>query len=196
MPSSFFMRSSITPSIFDRSAKAKCQRGWRRLSFTAIFRKEFLHLFRDRGSLRLIFLMPAMQLCMFAFIDRTVHEVPTNVVDQDRTAESRLLIDGIRVSKTFKVTFLTASPEEARAQVREGKVRVALLIPPRYHDRCARRDRAQVLVLIDGSDSTVSSQALASINGLVAQENLARRRWPCAKSSSRLPSGTTRMAPP
>jgi ABC-2 type transport system permease protein len=143
-------------------------------SFVAIFRKEFLHLFRDRGTLRLIFLIPAMQLLMFGFIDQTVHDVPTAVVDQDRTVESRQLIDGMRASKTFKVTLLTASPEEARAQVREGKVRVAVLIPPRFHDQRARRDEAQILVLIDGSDSTVSSQALASINGLVAQENLAR----------------------
>jgi ABC-2 type transport system permease protein len=143
-------------------------------SFTAIFRKEFLHLFRDRGTLRLALLIPALQLCLFGFIDQTVHDVPTAVVDQDRTVESRLLIDKMRASKTFKVTLLTASPEEARKQVREGRVRVAVLIPPRFHDRSARRDVAQVLVLIDGSDSTVSSQALASINGLVAQENLAR----------------------
>src|SRR5215831_18937163 len=143
-------------------------------SFTAIFRKEFLHLFRDRGTLRLVLLIPALQLCLFGFIDQTVHDVPTAVVDQDRTVESRLLIDKMRASKTFKVTLLTASPEEARKQVREGRVRVAVLIPPRFHDRSARRDVAQVLVLIDGSDSTVSSQALASINGLVAQENLAR----------------------
>jgi len=143
-------------------------------SFVAIFRKEFLHLFRDRGTFRLIFFIPAMQLCLFGFIDQTVRDVPTAVVDQDRTVESRLLIDKMQASKTFKVTVLTASPEEARAQVREGKVRVAVVIPPRFHDQRARRDVAQILVLIDGSDSTVSSQALASINGLVAQENLAR----------------------
>src|SRR5215831_6770137 len=143
-------------------------------SFVAIFRKEFLHLFRDRGTFRLIFFIPAMQLCLFGFIDQTVRDVPTAVVDQDRTVESRLLIDKMQASKTFKVTVLTASPQEARAQVREGKVRVAVVIPPRFHDQRARRDVAQILVLIDGSDSTVSSQALASINGLVAQENLAR----------------------
>ena len=37
-----------------------------------------------------------------------------------------------------------------------------------------RGTTAQVLVLIDGSDSTVSAQALASVNGLVASDNLAR----------------------
>lgn len=108
-------------------------------SFVAIFRKEFLHLFRDRGTLRLILLIPAMQLCLFGFIDQTVRDVPTAVVDQDRTVESRLLIDKIQASRTFKVTLLTASSEEARAQVREGKVRVAVVIPPRFHNRRARR---------------------------------------------------------
>ena len=58
--------------------------------------------------------------------------------------------------------------------IRAGRVRIAVVIPPRFHDRRVRGDEAQVLVLIDGSDSTASAQALASINGLVASDNAAR----------------------
>jgi ABC-2 type transport system permease protein len=142
-------------------------------SFYAVFRKEFLHLFRDKGTVRLVLFIPIMQLFLFGFIDQTVHDVPTVVVDQDRSADSRLFMDGMRASKTFKILAVTQNPEEARAMIRDGKARVGVIIPPNFHDRQLRNDRAQVLVLIDGSDSTVSSQALASINGLVAQDNLA-----------------------
>src|SRR5579871_211937 len=116
-------------------------------SFYAVFRKEFLHLFRDRGTLRLAVMMPAMQLVLFGFIDQTDHDVPTVVVDQDRTAESRAFMDGLRASKTFQISEVTASPSEARLRIREGRARVAVLIPPRFHDQRARRDEAQVLVL-------------------------------------------------
>jgi len=78
----------------------------------------------------------------------------------------------MRASKTFKIVTITSNPEEARAQIREGKARVGVVIPPTFHKNRIRKDQAQVLVLIDGSDSTVSAQALASINGLVSQDNL------------------------
>ncbi len=46
-----------------------------------------------------------------------------------------------------------------------------MVIPPDFHDRRTRGQDAKILVLIDGSDSTASSQALASVNGLVASVN-------------------------
>ncbi|HUB06576.1 MAG TPA: ABC transporter permease [Myxococcales bacterium] len=141
-------------------------------SFYAIFRKELVHMSRDRGTLRIALMIPVMQLLLFGFIDETVHNVPTVVADQDRTSDSRLFIEQMRASKTFEVVTLTTSPEEARAEIRDGKARVGVVIPPKYHDRMLRKEPAQVLVLIDGSDSTVSSQALASINGIVSQNQL------------------------
>ena len=56
--------------------------------------------------------------------------------------------------------------------IAQGTARVGVMIPPDFHDKRARRDNAQFLVLIDGSDSNVSAQALASINGLAAAQNL------------------------
>jgi ABC-2 type transport system permease protein len=116
-----------------------------------------------------------MQLCLFGFIDQTVHDVPTIVVDQDASSDSRAFIDGLRASKTFAITHVTTNSNEAHDRIRDGSARVGIVIPPRFHDRSLRGDGAEVLVLIDGSDSTVSAQALASVNGLVAQMGLALR---------------------
>jgi ABC-2 type transport system permease protein len=144
-------------------------------SFLAVFRKEFLHVFRDKSTLRIALMVPVMQMLLFGFIDQTVHDLATVVVDQDRSVESRLLIDQMTASKTFKVTRLTSSPDVAREEIRAGRARVGVVIPPKFRDKKTKgREPAQVLVLIDGSDSTPASQALASINGLVAQDNLAR----------------------
>ncbi len=141
-------------------------------SFVAVLRKEFKHIFRDRGTLVLFFMLPVMQLALFGFLDQNVSDLPTVVVDQDQTRYSRELMDQLRATKTFAITAVTNSPEQARAMVTAGTARVGLVIPPDFHDRRARHDGATILVLIDGSDSNVSAQALAAINGLVAQTNL------------------------
>jgi ABC-2 type transport system permease protein len=138
-------------------------------SFYAVFRKEFLHMLRDKGTVRLVLMIPLMQLCLFGFIDQTVHDVPTVVVDQDRSSDSRDFIDRLRASKTFRIDTITMSPEAAHDAIRRGSARVAVVIPPDLHRRKLRESDAQILVLIDGSDSTVSAQALASINGLTIQ---------------------------
>jgi len=145
---------------------------WR--SFLAVFRKEFLHILRDKGTLRLALMLPIMQLILFGFIDQTVHDLRTAVVDQDRSVESRLFQDRLEATRTFKIVDVMTDPARARQEIRSGRVRVAILIPRDFRDARLRRKEAQVLVLIDGSDSTASAQALASVNGLVASDNLAR----------------------
>jgi ABC-2 type transport system permease protein len=141
-------------------------------SFVAILLKEFKHILRDRGTLALFFTLPIMQLALFGFLDQNVRNLPTVVVDQDQTRFSRELMDQMRATKTFAIEHITNSPNEARQMIARGTARVGVVIPPDFHDKRAHRTQAQFLVLIDGSDSNVSAQALASINGLVAQHNL------------------------
>jgi ABC-2 type transport system permease protein len=141
-------------------------------SFRAIFEKEFLHIRRDRATLVLAFTIPLFQLILFGFIDQTVHNVATVVVDQDRSSDSRELLDRLRATGTFRVDRVTMNPHDARNDIIAGRARIGIVIPPDYHDKRTRNTGAKVLVLIDGSDSTVSAQALASVNGLVAAMNL------------------------
>jgi len=140
-------------------------------SFVSVFNKEFVHIFRDRATLMMALTMPFFQLILFGFIDQTVHNLPTVVVDQDRSTYSRELMDQMEASKTFKISRVTENPRAAREDITAGRARVGVVIPPDYHNKRTRGEPARILVLIDGSDSTASAQALASINGLVAQIN-------------------------
>src|SRR5262249_14959392 len=118
--------------------------------------------------------LPIMQLILFGFIDQTVHDLPTAIVDQDRSVESRLFQDRLVATRTFKIVDVTTDPERARQEIRAGSVRIAIVIPRDFRDARMRRNQARVLVLIDGSDSPASAQALASVNGLVASDNAAK----------------------
>ena len=141
-------------------------------SFLAIFRKELLHIRRNKAVLFLAVMLPLMQLTMYGFIDQTVHDVQTVVVDQDRSVASRALMDQLRATKTFAIQFVTSDPHLARTEIIAGRAGVGIVIPPDYHKKRARGDSAKILVLIDGSDSIVSSGALAAVNGVIANQNL------------------------
>jgi ABC-2 type transport system permease protein len=141
-------------------------------SFVAILRKEFVHITRDRATLVIALAIPLFQLTLFGFIDQTVSDLPTVVVDQDGTRFARELMDELRATHTFAIAHVTPDPRAAREDIAAGKARVGVVIPPDFHDKRARGESAKILVLIDGSDSTVSAQALASVNGVASKENL------------------------
>jgi ABC-2 type transport system permease protein len=141
-------------------------------SFVAVMQKEFLHLTRDRGAIFLVFFLPLVQLTLYGAIDQTVRDLPTVIVDHDRSRYSRELLDELRATKTFKISMITSNADEARSAIAAGRVRVGVEIPPDFHDRLASGRGAQILALIDGSDSTVSAQALAAVNGIAATKNL------------------------
>jgi ABC transporter DrrB family efflux protein len=141
-------------------------------SFLAILFKEFLHIRRDRATLITALTIPVFQLLLFGFIDQNVHDLPTVVVDQDQTRESREFMDKLRATHTFAIELVTPDPHQARSEIAAGRARVGVVIPPDYHDKRSRGEEAKVLVLIDGSDSTVSAQALGAVTGLAAQVSL------------------------
>jgi hypothetical protein len=141
-------------------------------SLMAIFSKEFLHIRRDRATLVTALSIPIFQLLLFGFIDQNVKDVPTVVVDQDQTRASRELVDRLKATRTFSVKTLTSDPRAARTEIAAGRARVGVVIPPDFHNKRARGDDAKVLVLIDGSDSAVSAQALGAVTGLASQVSL------------------------
>ncbi len=141
-------------------------------SFVAILQKEFTHIFRDKGTLMIAMMIPLFQLTLFGFIDQTVKDLPTVVVDQDESFASRELMDKLRATRAFKINHVTPNPHDARTDIASGHARVGIVIPPDYHDKRGRGLPTKVLVLIDGSDSTASAQALAAVNGLAAEINL------------------------
>jgi ABC-2 type transport system permease protein len=141
-------------------------------SFVAVFTKEFVHIRRDRATLVIALAIPVFQLVLFGFIDQTVSNLPTVIVDQDETHAAREIVDKLRATHTFLITHVTPDPHAARDDIIAGRARVGVILPPDFHDKRTRGQEAKMLVLIDGSDANVSAQALASVNGVASDENL------------------------
>jgi ABC-2 type transport system permease protein len=96
------------------------------------------------------------------------------VFDEDRTQQSGRLIDSFVNSDAFRIDRIVQSEEEMYRLMQAGDVKTAIRIPWDYSRRVARGQSASVLVLVDGSDSSVSSYAVNVSNGLMLQEALRR----------------------
>ncbi|MFN8006113.1 MAG: hypothetical protein U0V70_03635 [Terriglobia bacterium] len=70
----------------------------------AVAKKEFLHILRDTRSLILALVLPMLMLLLFGYaLSLDVDELPVLVWDQDKTPESRELVERFRTSCFFKV---------------------------------------------------------------------------------------------
>jgi ABC-2 type transport system permease protein len=140
--------------------------------FWPVFRKEAVQMIRDKGSLRFALMTPAFQLILFGLIDMNVRHVPTVVFDQSRTAQSRELINDFVNTSYFDVVAEAPSHAALRELIVANRAAVGLEIPPDYARRRLNDQPADFLVLIDGSDSTISSQALAAANGVALSRSV------------------------
>ena len=139
-----------------------------------ICRKEFIHIFRDRGTLFFAAFIPMLQLFLFGFaIDTNVRQIPTVVLDQSNTQQSRQLIQSFAASDVFAINANALSPAEMYEDIRSGRASVALRIPYDYARKLQANTPATVELLIDGSDSTVAGEAVNTSTGVALERSLA-----------------------
>ena len=137
-----------------------------------ILAKEARQMMRDGGTLRFALAIPAFQLILFGLIDSNVRHVPTMVFDQSRTQASRALVDDFVNTSLFDVVGYVDSRAALHEEIVAGHVQVGIEIPPDYARRQLARESADVLVLIDGSDSSIASQTLSAATGLALSRSL------------------------
>lgn len=124
--------------------------------------KEFVQMRRDRFTLALMLVVPAMQLVLFGFAVRTeVRDLPTVVLDEARSAESRALVAAIENTGNFRVAGPVASRERAREEIESGRARAAVVIPPDYTRDVKRRRGARAQVIVDAADPMASAAAIS-----------------------------------
>jgi ABC-2 type transport system permease protein len=128
----------------------------------SIIRKEFIQITRDRRTLVIILLIPIIQLFLLGYSATSdVRNVSLAVYDQCQCAESRALMDAYRAADYFRLNYAATSEDEIRSLIEAGKVRAGLVIPSDYASALARGN-AEVAFLLDGSDATAGTTALAA----------------------------------
>ncbi|QJR38229.1 ABC transporter permease [Gemmatimonas groenlandica] len=124
--------------------------------------KEFLQLRRDRLTFAMMTALPAIQLLLFGYAIQTdVRRLPTVVLDESRTSESRALIQVLANTDNF--TFVASVPDRASAKrwIERGAARVALVIPPEYQRNIRSGHTGVAQMLIDAADPQSSGAAIS-----------------------------------
>jgi ABC-2 type transport system permease protein len=143
--------------------------------FRAVFYKETLHVRRDFATLFFSLIIPLLQMLLLGYgIDTNIRQINTVVFNADGRQESRELLDRLKNSDTFHLIRYVNSDGEMNNMIIAGKAHVGIKIPVDYSDKLLHQMNAQVLVLIDGSDSSVAGQAINVTTAIGLDESLRR----------------------
>jgi ABC-2 type transport system permease protein len=143
--------------------------------FSAVFYKESLHIRRDFSTLFFSLIIPILQMFLLGYaIDTNIRQINTVIYNADGRRESRELLDRLKNSDTFHLIRYVNNDRDLNDAIISGKCRVGVKIPVDYSDRLLHQTGAQVLVLIDGSDSSVAGQAINVTTAIGLDESLRR----------------------
>jgi len=154
-----------------------------------LIKKELLQVFRDRRMIGIILVAPLAQLFLFGYAVTTdVNHIATAVYDQDRTAESRALVERFIRSGYFEYRYDLDSPRQIDRLLDHGDAQLVLVIPRGFTEDLANHRTAHLQTILDGADSMtariVSGYTEAVIRGYAAEiqtERLSRVRGQVAR---------------
>ncbi len=134
--------------------------------------KEFRQIRRDPTSLGMLLVLPTALIILVGYaLDFDVKQVPLVVYDQNRSPESRALLDRLGNTESFHQIGHVMSYDEIERLFLKGVATVAIVIPPPFgRDLLAGRE-AKVQILVDGSDANTAGQAVANASSIVANHS-------------------------
>jgi ABC-2 type transport system permease protein len=132
-----------------------------------LLQKEFRQIFRNPSIIRIIFVMPIIQLLILPWAaDYEIKDVRLSVVDHDHSSYSRQLISKITASSYFQLNQYASSYKQALQEVEKGNSDMILEIPAGFERDLVRENESTLFIAanaINGIKGGLGSSYLQSI---------------------------------
>lgn len=133
-----------------------------------LVRKEFTLIFRDRGTIAMLVVMPIMLLILFGFaLDMDPKHMPTAIISYDQTPLTRMFISNLETSGYFKMATFTTDIQDVNQKLESGRLSFAFTIPANFTRRLIKGENPELFVEVDGSDPGSGASALGHIQPIL-----------------------------
>lgn len=137
----------------------------------AMWKKEFQQMFHDPAMLRILLIVPIIQLLILSYsINTELKQMRVIVLDYDHSISSKKLTENIFASSYFvPVEFPVSSFSQAEQYILQSKAEMILTIPQHYEKQMM--SGAVIQAVIDGQNSNVASIGLGYLQRMIYQQN-------------------------
>ncbi len=144
-----------------------------------LLQKEFRQIFRDPSILRIIFVMPVIQLLILPWAaDYEVKDINLAVVDHDHSDYSRQLVSKVTASGYFRLQQYTGSYASAMTDIEQDRSDLVLEIPPGFEKDLVKEDEATLFVAINAINGVKANLGGAYLRSIIQDYNReVRTEW-------------------
>ena len=141
----------------------------------AVATKELRQMSRDRRTLLILLVVPAMFLLLFGYaLNFDIRNIALAVQDRDRSVHSRALVSAFVNSGYFNLVDDVTSDAEIERLIDRGEARAALVIPAAYGSDVVARRPTDVQVIVDGDNSNTATTVIGYAQALISDVSAAR----------------------
>ncbi|MEO6453404.1 MAG: ABC transporter permease [Ginsengibacter sp.] len=144
-----------------------------------LLQKEFRQIFRDPAILRIIFVMPMIQLLILPLAaDYEMKNININVVDHDHSSYSRQLISKVTASGYFQLQDYTATFSQSLANLEKNKADLILEIPISFEKDIVKHDEAKLFIAVNAVNGVKANLGGAYLRNIIQDFNSeVRLQW-------------------
>ena len=144
-----------------------------------LLRKEFRQIFRDPGILRVILIIPVIQLLILPWAaDYEIKNIKIAVVDHDHSEYSRQLINKITSSGYFILTDYTSSYEHSLEKIESDESDLILQVPDHFERDLVKEDEAKLFMAINAINGVKANLGGAYLRSIIGDYNKqVRTEW-------------------
>lgn len=137
-----------------------------------LLEKEFRQVFRNPAILRIIFMMPAVQLLIMPLAaDYEVRNVKVCIVDYDHSTYSRQLVGKITASNYFQLVDYTDSYSKALEYVERDEADLVLQIPDSFERDLIREDGSTLFMALNAINGVKANLGGAYLRSIISDFN-------------------------
>ncbi len=138
---------------------------WRRL--WAYARRETTEILRDPIRLTFALVGPVILMLTFGYgISFDVENLAYSVLDQDRSPESRALLEQFEGSRYFEARAVSKTEDELLKKLKGGKIALGIEIPEGFGRDLRRGRQPEIDVLVDGANPFRAETTIGYLSGI------------------------------
>lgn len=144
-----------------------------------LLQKEFRQIFRDPSILKIIFIMPALQLIIIPLAaDYEVRNINLSVADHDHSVYTQQMIQKINSSGYFKLVNYSSTFQEAFTSIESDKADIVLEIPANFEQNIVREDHASLFIAVNAVNGMKANLGASYLQNIILNyNNQIRTKW-------------------
>jgi ABC-2 type transport system permease protein len=143
--------------------------------FLFFIKKEFLHVWRDKRTMFILFGMPIMQILIFGFaLTNEVKNTRIAILDNSKDETTAAIINQLQASRYFDIQEDIRVNSELVPAFQAGNIKLAVVFPENFQEQLLHNNSASVQLIGDATDPNTANTLINYASAIIIdyQSNL------------------------